>query len=48
MAIKVYPSWDVLTSKQALNTQKWQLPYFVDMRTQNQESIDKIIDLYSL
>ena len=31
MAIRVYPSWDTPTSKQALNTQKWQAPYFVDM-----------------
>lgn len=48
MAIRVYPSWDTPTSKQALSTQKWQLPYFVDMSTPNQKSIDKIIDLYSL
>lgn len=48
MAIRVYPIWDTPTSKQAINTQKWQLPYFVDLSTLNQESIDKIINLYSL
>lgn len=48
MAIRVYPIWDTPTSKQALNTQKWQLPYFVDMSNLNQESIDKIINLYSV
>ncbi|QQP70153.1 MepB family protein [Carnobacterium sp. CS13] len=48
MAIRVYPSWDRPTSKQAINTQKWQLPYFVDMSTPNKISIDKIIKLYAL
>ena len=48
MAIRVYPSWDRPTSKQAINTQKWQLPYFVDMSTPNEMSIDKIIKLYAL
>ena len=48
MAIRVYPSWDTPTSKQALNTQKWQAPYFVDMSTHNQDSVDKLMDLYSL
>lgn len=27
-AIRVYPSWDITTSKQAITTQKWQLNYF--------------------
>lgn len=48
MAIRVYPSWDKPTSVQAINTQKWQLPYFVDMSTPNKISIDKIIKLYAL
>ncbi|WP_249222424.1 MepB family protein [Planococcus alpniumensis] len=26
MAIRVYPSWDIPTSKQAVKTQEWQLP----------------------
>lgn len=31
MAIRVYPSWDILTSKQAIATQRWQLPYFINL-----------------
>jgi hypothetical protein len=36
-AIRVYPSWDVTTSKQAQKTQKWQLDYFLE--------INQIMDL---
>jgi hypothetical protein len=38
-AIRVYPPWDITTSKQAQKTQKWQLNYFLEI-PQNQ-----IIDL---
>jgi hypothetical protein len=38
-AIRVYPPWDVTTSKQAQKTQKWQLDYFLKIRQ------DQIIDL---
>ncbi|MBM7585369.1 hypothetical protein JOC86_001911 [Bacillus pakistanensis] len=48
MAIRVYPSWDKPTSKQAMKTQKRQLPYFVDMSNPSELPIDKIIELYSL
>ena len=48
MAIRVYPSWDEPTSKQAIKTQKWQLPYFVDMSELNSKTITKIMTLYSL
>ncbi|MFP3727875.1 MepB family protein [Priestia filamentosa] len=48
MAIRVYPSWDSPTSKQAIKTQKWQLPYFVDMCNPNKLPLEKIIELYSL
>jgi hypothetical protein len=34
-AIRVYPSWDITTSKQAQKTQKWQLDYFLEIN-QNQ------------
>lgn len=47
MAMRVYPSWDKPTSKQAIQTQKWQLPYFVDMSILNQISIDEINKLYN-
>jgi hypothetical protein len=38
-AIRVYPPWDVTSSKQAQKTQKWQLDYFLEI---NQ---DQIMDL---
>ncbi|GIN74250.1 mep operon protein MepB [Bacillus sp. J14TS2] len=48
MAIRVYPSWDSPSSKQAMKTQNWQLPYFVDMCNSNKLPSEKIIELYSL
>ncbi|AQS53615.1 hypothetical protein BW727_101248 [Jeotgalibaca dankookensis] len=47
MAMRVYPSWDKPTSKQAIHTQKWQLPYFVDISILNQASMDRINKLYT-
>src|SRR5699024_5788543 len=47
MAIRVYPSWDNPSSKQAIQTQKLQLPYFVDMRNPNKLPLEKIVELYS-
>jgi len=29
--LRVYPSWDDPTSKQAIQTQKWQLQYFINL-----------------
>lgn len=46
--MRVYPSWDRPTSKQAMKTQEWQLPYFVDMSNPNKLPMDKIRELYSL
>lgn len=43
MGIRVYPSWDTPTSKQAIASQKWQLPYFITNRT----PLEKINQLYS-
>lgn len=48
MAIRVYPKWDHPTSKQAVKTQKWQLPYFVDLCNPNQLPLEKIKELYAL
>ncbi|MHA0858080.1 MepB family protein [Paenibacillus sp. CMAA1364] len=31
MALRVYPSWDTLSSKQAIATQSWQSPYFINL-----------------
>ena len=30
-AMRVYPTWDITTSKQAQKTQKWQLKYFLEI-----------------
>ncbi|PVX46659.1 hypothetical protein C8C85_2525 [Flavobacterium sp. 103] len=37
-AIRVYPPWDITTSKQAQKTQKWQLDYFLEI--QKDQTID--------
>ncbi|MFD2825637.1 MepB family protein [Leeuwenhoekiella polynyae] len=44
-ACRVYPSWDIAQSKQAVRTQKWQLKYFYELNT----SIDfkKVVALYN-
>lgn len=34
-AIRVYPPWDITTSKQAQKTQKWQLDYFLEIQKNN-------------
>src|SRR5690625_3866573 len=47
MAIRVYPIWDSPSSKQAMKTQKWQLPYFIDMCNPNKSALEKIMELYS-
>lgn len=47
MAIRVYPGWDSPNSEQAMKTQKWQLPYFVDISNPNNLPTKKIIELYS-
>lgn len=48
MGIRVYPSWDSPTNKQAIKTQKKQLPYFLDMSNASELPMDKILELYSL
>lgn len=47
MAIRVYPSWDRPTSKQAMETQQWQLPYFINMSSPNKLTKEKLLELYS-
>lgn len=42
-AFRVYPSWDIPTSKQAEKTQKWQLDYFYDAKVVD---LDKVKSLY--
>ena len=46
-AIRVYPPWDITTSKQAQKTQKWQLDYFLEI-PQNQINDLNRIKLLSL
>lgn len=48
MAIRVYPSWDNPTSKQAIATQKWQLPYFINMSDTNSLPTQELLKLYSI
>ncbi|WP_274310366.1 MepB family protein [Solibacillus daqui] len=47
MAIRVYPSWDIPTSKQAIATQKWQSPYFVKIDDADSLQIQELLKLYS-
>ncbi|QGG52086.1 MepB family protein [Lysinibacillus pakistanensis] len=47
MAIRVYPSWDTPSSKQAIATKKWQSPYFVKMEATTRLSIHELLKLYS-
>lgn len=35
-AIRVYPPWDITDNKQAIKTQKWQLPYFFEVSFKEQ------------
>ncbi|MDK8179547.1 MepB family protein [Paenibacillus sp. UMB4589-SE434] len=46
MAIRVYPSWDIPNSKQAIATQKWQLPYFIVINDKNSLQMEKLLKLY--
>lgn len=47
MAIRVYASWDTPTSKQAIATQKWQLPYFVKVDEKDSLQMQELLKLYS-
>jgi hypothetical protein len=46
--IRVYPSWDTVTNKQAEKTQKWQLDYFLETTTENTIDIEKARKIFSL
>ncbi|MBA9041724.1 hypothetical protein HNP21_004854 [Bacillus aryabhattai] len=47
MAIRLYPIWDKPTSKQAIETQKWQLEYFAKMNNTNNLPYQELLELYS-
>lgn len=46
-AMRVYPPWDITTSKQAQKTQKWQLDYFIEI-PQNPKGDWNQVKLHSL
>ena len=41
-AFRVYPSWDVVESKQAMQSQKWQLEYFEEIDNSDSEQALKL------
>jgi len=47
MAIRVYPRWENPSSKQAIETQKWQLAYFVETNNTNSFPAQELLKLYS-
>ena len=44
-AFRVYPSWDIVTSKQAKQSQKWQLSYFYEINEKT--DFRKVKELFS-
>lgn len=48
MAIRVYPAWDTPASKQAIATQKWQQPFFLDFtEALHLERVEKLYEMKS-
>lgn len=45
-AMRVYPPWDVTSSKQAQKTQSWQLDYFLEIPSDKPLDLDRIAKLY--
>ena len=45
-ALRVYPPWDRVTSKQAQKTQQWQLDYFVEIPTDNTMDFKRMQQLF--
>lgn len=45
-AFRVYPNWDITTSKQAKRTQKWQLDYFYEIN--DSTDLTQVIRLYKI
>ncbi|TBN17962.1 MepB family protein [Hyunsoonleella pacifica] len=41
---RVYPKWDITKSKQAQQTQKWQLNYFYEIN--NTTNLEEVVELY--
>lgn len=45
-AIRVYPPWDIADNKQAIKTQKWQIPYFFEILPHTQPNVARIQALF--
>ncbi len=46
--IRIYPTWDETTNKQAQKTQLWQTEYFLDLSDLNQIDLNRVQDLLSI
>lgn len=46
-AIRVYPPWATVTSRQAQNTQTWQAAYFVDLSAGSQVNLARMQALFT-
>lgn len=45
--IRVYPTWDTVTNKQAEKSQNWQTKYFIEIKTDNTINLSLIKKLYN-
>lgn len=45
--IRVYPPWDIATSKQAEKTQSWQTKYFLTIKNDNSTDLDLTKQLFT-
>ncbi len=45
--IRVYPSWDTVTNKQAEKTQSWQTKYFFEIKNDNRTDLDLFEKLFN-
>ncbi|TLP81327.1 MepB family protein [Maribacter sp. ACAM166] len=43
-AFRVYPSWDIITNKQAKRTQKWHLVFFYEIN--DSTNLNKVLELH--
>jgi len=44
--IRVYPSWDITTNRQAEKTQSWQTKYFLTIKNDNSTNLDLMRKLF--
>lgn len=48
LGFRVYPAWDLTENKQAQETQKWQLPYFLEINDGLALDMGRVKKIYSL